>query len=152
MNADLARTFLLSLPHVVETLQWGETLVFWIGDKAIGGKMFALLALDAGAGSRDSPVASFSAGPEQFPDLLEREDLLPAPYMARIHWVAAARWSALTTTEWRSLLSSAHALTSAKLSPRARATFLLPSAQQQRLVAERRRLLRERAAAKQPRS
>ena len=36
------REFLLQLPHVVETMQWGANLVFWVGDKAIGGKMFAL--------------------------------------------------------------------------------------------------------------
>src|ERR1700712_4622216 len=48
MDAERARAFLLKLPHVVETRQWGDNLVFWVGDKAIGGKMFALLNLDLG--------------------------------------------------------------------------------------------------------
>ena len=62
MNADLARSFLLTLPHAVETLQWGETLVFWVGDKAIGGKMFALIALDAPTGSRSTRLRPFRRG------------------------------------------------------------------------------------------
>ncbi len=45
MDAERARAFLLTLPHVVETEQWGHNLVFWVGDKAIGGKMFALINL-----------------------------------------------------------------------------------------------------------
>ena len=47
MDAESTRAYLLKLPSVVETLQWGNNLVFWVGDKAIGGKMFALLNLDA---------------------------------------------------------------------------------------------------------
>ena len=43
MDSESARAFLLRLPHVEETLQWGNNLVFWVGDKAIGGKMFAKL-------------------------------------------------------------------------------------------------------------
>ena len=46
MDAERVREFLLQLPHVVETMQWGANLVFWVGDKAIGGKMFAVLNLD----------------------------------------------------------------------------------------------------------
>ncbi|MGB0123777.1 MAG: MmcQ/YjbR family DNA-binding protein, partial [Silvibacterium sp.] len=62
MNVESLRKFLLSLPHVEETMQWGDNLVFWVGDKAIGGKMFALANLD-----RDSNgVLSFSAGPERY--------------------------------------------------------------------------------------
>ena len=41
MDAERVREYLLQLPHVVETMQWGANLVFWVGDKAIGGKMFA---------------------------------------------------------------------------------------------------------------
>ncbi len=147
MNVDAARTFLLSLPHAVETLQWGETLVFWVGDKAIGGKMFALLALDAGAGSRQRPVVSFSAGPARYADLLEREDLMPAPYMARIHWVAALHWQALSTAEWQELFRAAHAITDSKLPARTRAALALPATQQRRLIAEQRLLLQQKASA-----
>ena len=46
MDAERLRAYLLILPHVAETMQWGANLVFWAGDKAIGGKMFALVNLD----------------------------------------------------------------------------------------------------------
>jgi predicted DNA-binding protein (MmcQ/YjbR family) len=46
MDAERLRAFLLTLPHVAETMQWGANLVFWVGDKSIGGKMFAVLDLD----------------------------------------------------------------------------------------------------------
>ena len=39
MDAERLRAYLLTLPHVAETMQWGANLVFWAGDKAIGGKM-----------------------------------------------------------------------------------------------------------------
>jgi predicted DNA-binding protein (MmcQ/YjbR family) len=73
MNVESLRKFLLSLPHVEETMQWGDNLVFWLGDKAIGGKMFALANL--GADSRG--VLSFSAGPERYHELLEIEGVFP---------------------------------------------------------------------------
>ncbi|MBB5063405.1 MmcQ/YjbR family DNA-binding protein [Granulicella mallensis] len=76
MDVERARKFLLSLPHAVETMQWGDNLVYWVGDKAIGGKMFALIDLGEGL---SKGVAMYSAGPERYAELLEREGLLPAP-------------------------------------------------------------------------
>ena len=83
MDAESLRAWLLTLPDVAETMQWGETLVYWIPDKAIGGKMFAVISL----GSPDT-VMSFAAGPERFGELVERNGVFPAPYLARAHWVA----------------------------------------------------------------
>ncbi len=148
MNADRVRAFTLSLPHVVETLQWGENLVFWVGDKAIGGKMFALLALGSGTGSRSQPVISFSAGPERFTELLEIEGMMPAPYLARVHWIAAERWSVVSPAAWQEHLRAAHAITFAKLTSRLRGTLLLPPSQLQKVVVQRRQVLRERIVAK----
>jgi len=37
-------------PHAAETLNWGHQLVYWVGDRDIGGKMFAMTDLD-GPGS-----------------------------------------------------------------------------------------------------
>jgi len=132
MDAERLRTFLLTLPHVRETEQWGG-LVFWIGDKAIGGKMFVMLPLDRD----DTRVLSYPAGPERYAELLERDGLFPAPYLARIHWVAAERWSVFRNSEWEDELRAAHALTLAKLPPRTRAALALPPARQRRLIAER---------------
>jgi predicted DNA-binding protein (MmcQ/YjbR family) len=144
MDAERAREFLLKLPHVVETEQWGDNLVFWVGDKAIGGKMFALLDLSGGGHG----VGMYSAGPERFAELVEIDGLIPAPYMARIHWVAAERWSALRNAEWEAELRAAHAITLAKLPKRVREVLAMPQREMTRLVAERRKLLTQREAAK----
>jgi predicted DNA-binding protein (MmcQ/YjbR family) len=123
MDAEDARAFLLSMPDVVETQQWGDNLVYWVGDKSIGGKMFALLNLSADA----QGVVSFSAGPEGFAELVEMEGLRPAPYFARIYWVAAERWDALRNAEWQQRLLAAHGIMREKLPPKARrALGLMP--------------------------
>jgi predicted DNA-binding protein (MmcQ/YjbR family) len=153
MDAERIRAYLLTLPHAVETMQWGANLVFWVGDKAIGGKMFALVNLDGDDGlerNKTSPVISYAAGPQRYSELLEIEGIIPAPYMARIYWVAVERWNIFRTTEWEQELSAAHMLTFNKLPPRTRAVLAMPPTQQKRLIADRKKLLAARAAAKTP--
>lgn len=136
MNVARVQTFLLSLPHVVQTEQFAG-LVYWVGDKALGGKMFAMLDLgDAAA----SPIW-FPTAPERFHELLESDGFSPAPYLARIHWIAAEHWGVLRDRAWEDELRSAHALTLAKLSLKTRKMLALPRAQQRRLIVERRREL-----------
>ena len=80
LDAERIRAYLLTLPHAVETRQWGNNLVFWVADKAIGGKMFALINLDDPGGTRLAKAAlSFAASPERFHELLETEGIIPAP-------------------------------------------------------------------------
>lgn len=141
MDAERARAFLLTLPHVAETLQWGDNVVFWVGDKAVGGKMFALVNL-----STDSRgVISFAAGPERAAELCELDDFRPAPYLARAHWVAAQSWGALRTSEWQDELRNAHAVIFAKLPKRTRDVLAMPAKQREAVIAARRKLLSERS-------
>ena len=142
MNVERARAFLLTLPHVTETMQWGDNLVFWLGDKALGGKMFVLINLSRD----DKPVVSYAAGAERFAILVEQEDIVPAPYFARIFWVAARSWSAHREAIWQQEFRAAHSLTLAKLPPKTRALLVLPAAQRKRLIAERSRLRSANAA------
>jgi len=51
----------------------------------------------------------------RFAELIERGDMIPAPYLARAHWVSALRWDTLASTEWRNELVDAHGLVLAKL-------------------------------------
>jgi len=137
MNVELLRAFLLLLPHVEETMQWGDNLVFWVGDKAIGGKMFALANL-----SPDSRgVLSFAAGPEHYAELLEIEGVLPAPYFARIYWVAIQRYDVLSSNELKERLRNAHTLTYDKLPKRVKDVLALPAKGRKKLITERRNLL-----------
>jgi predicted DNA-binding protein (MmcQ/YjbR family) len=151
MYADRLRTYLLTLPHVVETMQWGANLVFWTGDKAIGGKMFALINLDEPhlASGHRPLVISYAVGHVRYPELLEVEGLVPAPYMARIHWVAADRWDVFSTAEWQRELRSAYDLTLAKLPKKVLATLALPTKIQKDLIARRRKILTAKAAKRQ---
>jgi len=136
MDAETLRAYLLTLPDVAETMQWGETLVYWVGDKAIGGKMFAVISLGA-----PSSVMSFAAGPEGFAELVEREGLFPAPYLARAHWVAVERWDTLPARELQSLLERAREIVYAKLPKRTRDVLAMSPAQKKKLIAARRKTL-----------
>jgi predicted DNA-binding protein (MmcQ/YjbR family) len=137
MNVESLRAWLLTLPHVEETMQWGENLVFWVGDKAIGGKMFALANL-----SPDSHgVLSFAAGPERFAELLETEGAKPAPYLARAHWIAIDSYDVFPSSELKEHLRNAHAVVYAKLPRRTRDVLAMPAAERKKLISARRKLL-----------
>jgi predicted DNA-binding protein (MmcQ/YjbR family) len=137
MDSESARAFLLRLPHVEETLQWGNNLVFRVGDKAIGGKMFALLNLDTDSNG----VLSFAAGPEGAAELLEMDGVFPAPYLARAHWVAMKRWNALRASELEARLRAAREIIEAKLPKRTRDVLAMPAAERRKLIVARRKEL-----------
>lgn len=141
MDAEQARAFLLALPHVVETAQWGNNLVFWVGNKHLGGKMFALIDLEPAG----KAIISYAAGAERYAVLLEQEGLIPAPYMARIFWVAAEVWAVHRDAVWHTELRAAHQLTWIKLPAKTQAILHLPAIQRKRLIAAREDTLRRKA-------
>jgi predicted DNA-binding protein (MmcQ/YjbR family) len=127
MDVESVRAFLLSLPDVAETMQWGDNLVFWVGDKTIGGKMFALVSL-----TPDRGVMSFAAGPEGFAELVERDGIVPAPYLARAHWVAVERWSTIPAAELKDLLRHARELIYEKLPNRTKEALAMKPAERKK--------------------
>jgi predicted DNA-binding protein (MmcQ/YjbR family) len=139
MDAEKLRAFLLTLPDVCETMQWGETLVYWVGDKAIGGKMFAVISLGA-----PKSVMSFAGGPEGFAELVERDGVFPAPYLARAHWVAVERWDTLPARELQSLLTRAREIVYAKLPKRTKDVLAMKPAEKKKLITARRKTLQAR--------
>jgi predicted DNA-binding protein (MmcQ/YjbR family) len=141
MDAERLRAYLLRLPHVVETMQWGANLVFWVGDKAIGGKMFAVLNLDDG----QKAVLSFAAGPERYAELLEIEGVFPAPYLARAHWVALKHWGVFRSSELEDLLEHGRRLIYDKLPRKTREVLAMPPSAQRKLLKEKKKLLAARA-------
>jgi predicted DNA-binding protein (MmcQ/YjbR family) len=76
--------------------------------------------------------------------MLEIDGLFPAPYMARIYWVAAERWSVFRSAEWEQQLRAAYDLTFAKLPPKTRAILAMSRTKQRQLITERRKLLASR--------
>jgi predicted DNA-binding protein (MmcQ/YjbR family) len=144
MDAEHLREYLLRLPHVVETMQWGANLVFWVGDKTIGGKMFALMNLD----DDQRAVLSFAAGPERYVELLETEGVFPAPYLARAHWVAIQHWGVFRSEELEELLELGRRLVYNKLRRKTREVLAMPPAVQRQLVKDRKKLLAARASSR----
>jgi predicted DNA-binding protein (MmcQ/YjbR family) len=135
MDAERLREYLLRLPHVVETMQWGANLVFWVGDKAIGGKMFAVLNLD----DDHKAVLSFAAGPDRYAELLETEGVFPAPYLARAHWVAIRDWGVFRSRELEDLLERGRCLVYNKLPKRTRNVLAMSPAAQRKAVKDRKK-------------
>jgi predicted DNA-binding protein (MmcQ/YjbR family) len=103
--------FCLSLPAATLSVQWGEERVY-----KIGGKMFAMLGPKT-----DKPHhLFFKAGETSFHILTQLRHIVPAPYLARAHWVYLERLDALATKELKAYLERAHALAAAGLSKKKR--------------------------------
>lgn len=113
MSTEWIRQHCLSFRNATETVQWGNDLVF-----KVAGKMFAVLALDPG-----QHLVSFKSTPDQFAELTERPGILPAPYLARAHWVALESADALPRAELKTLLRQAYDLVVAKLPKKTQAAL-----------------------------
>ena len=114
MDIESVRKFCLSLPHVTEGVQWENDLLMRIGNK-----MFCVLSLEP----ESDHCMSFKCTPEKFADLVEQEGIMPAPYVARYHWVALERFDALPERELKSLLTTAYELVRDKLPKKVRDTL-----------------------------
>ena len=104
---DWVRIFCLSLPHATEDVQWEHDLLF-----RIAGKMFCVANLEPGL----SPTKiAFKCTPEKFAELVEVEGIIPAPYMARNHWVAMIEIDALRQPEIKELIQDSYRMILEKL-------------------------------------
>jgi len=134
---ERTRAGLLRLPRVAETLQWGAKLVFWTLDKAVGGKMFAVMNVEPAEGEH---VLAFAAGPVRAAALLELDGVLPAPYLARAHWVAVQDWQVFSAAELQVELAAAYGYVSGRMPGRVQRLYALPVKEYRALVRERRTL------------
>ncbi|HTW81007.1 MAG TPA: MmcQ/YjbR family DNA-binding protein [Terracidiphilus sp.] len=128
----------MAIPHVCETVNWGHHLVYWAGDRDIGGKMFAMTDLD-GTGTG---VLWFHCGPDRFHELLEVEGIIASPYLAKAHWVTVERWDVLRPREIEQELKRAYELIFAKLPARTKKVLALPEKERMKVIRERRKLLK----------
>ena len=140
MDNERIREICLGLPHVAETLNWGHHLVYWVGDRDIGGKMFAMTDLD-GSGTG---VLWFHCGAERFHELLEQEGIIASPYLAKAGWVTVEHWNALRAREVEDELRRAHSLIFEKLPKRTKAVLAMPEKERARAIRERKKVLKER--------
>ena len=102
MNVDAIREFCLAFPQATEKLQWDDNLCFKIGEK-----IFVMLGLD-------NPRLCFKCTPESFSELIEREDIRPAPYVGRYKWVMLDRLDALRWSELEDLIRQSYEMVAAK--------------------------------------
>jgi predicted DNA-binding protein (MmcQ/YjbR family) len=141
MDNERIREICLALPNVVETVNWGHHLVYWAGDRDIGGKMFAMTDLD-GTGTG---VLWFHCGAERFHELLETEGIIASPYLAKAHWVTMERWDTLKPRQVEDELRRARDLIFEKLPKRVKAVLTLPEKERAKAIRERKRVVAARA-------
>ena len=139
MDNERIREICMALPHVKETLNWVHHLVYWAGDRDLGGKMFAMTDVD-GVGTG---VLWFHCGAERFHELLEIDGIIPSPYLAKAYWVTLERWNALRPREIEEELRRAHALIFAKLPARTRALLALPEKERKKAISTRKGVARK---------
>jgi predicted DNA-binding protein (MmcQ/YjbR family) len=103
VNIDSIREYCLTFPQAAEKLQWGDDLCF-----KIGGKIFAIAGLD-------NPRLCLKCTPETFAELIEREDIHPAPYVGRYKWVMLDRLDAVRWDELQELIRHSYEMVAAKV-------------------------------------
>jgi len=96
--------FCLSLKGTTTDIKWGNDLCY-----CIGAKMYCVTSLD-------QPLkVSLKVQAEEFAELTEREGIIPAPDMARNHWIFIEKSNAFTVKEWKHYIQQSYELVFAKL-------------------------------------
>src|SRR5579864_9115045 len=116
MNVAWIRAFCMTLPHTTEEILWGDDLVL-----KIGGKMYAAAVMVP-----HKIAMSFKCTPEVFAELVERPGIIPAPYSARMHWVALEKEDALPRAEIKRLIRHSYQLVFAKLPKKKQGELVKP--------------------------
>lgn len=101
-------------PGVTRDIKWGNVLVF-----SVGGKMFAVTPADGSEGGR----ISFKVPDERFLELTDQPGIVPAPYMARMRWVAVLEPRRFATAELASFVLASYVLIRAKLTKKLQAAL-----------------------------
>src|SRR5215510_2257383 len=105
-HIDWVRELCLSLPQTTEDIQWENDLLFRIAKK-----IYCIVPLEPQAAIK----LCFKCTPEKFAELVEIDGIIPAPYMARNHWVAFVDLDALRQSEIRELIGNSYRLVVEKL-------------------------------------
>jgi len=123
MNYDPLRQYCASLPGATIDIKWGTQECH-----CVGAKMFAIFAVERG----DVCAVSFKCDAERFLELTDVPGIVPAPYLARAHWVQMRDPRALAPVQTRVLLERSHALVLSRLTRRERAALGLSNVTRKR--------------------
>jgi len=111
MNLDALRRFCGTLPGATMDVKWGADECH-----CVGGRMFAVFLVEG----REGKSVGFKCEPARFLELTDVPGIVPAPYLARAHWVQVREVGALSDAQARELVAHSHALVMAKLTRRER--------------------------------
>lgn len=105
MNIEELQMLANNMQGVSEDIKWDEHLCF-----SIAGKMFLIINL------HEVPVsASFKIDEEAFEAYCQKPGFIPAPYLARYHWVQVDDINKLSKTEWEQNVENSYQLVAANL-------------------------------------
>ncbi len=113
MDLTAIRDYCLSLPFTTEVIKWDDALCF-----LIAGKMYCVC--HAG----HPFTCAFKVPDEDYEELSTSEDIIPAPYMARVKWVQVRNEGRFSPIEWQQLLQQSYTLVKAKLPKKLRDTLV----------------------------
>jgi predicted DNA-binding protein (MmcQ/YjbR family) len=113
MDFESIRKVCLSFPGATEDIQWEKDLLF-----RVGGKMFAVVGLEP-----EPDNVAFKCTPEEFAELTLRNGIIPAPYLARHHWVSVTDLESLRKPELEKLLRVSYELVLEGLPKKVRESF-----------------------------
>lgn len=106
MDQATIETWVRDWPGVTHEIKWHDDLVFMVA-----GKMFGVYCFQG----KNQGQVSFKVEDERFLEFTDRPHIIPAPYMARAHWVSVLPSAQMPAAEMRPLLRHAYELVRAKL-------------------------------------
>lgn len=112
MKTATVRRLVSAWPGVGEELKWADILVF-----SVGGRMFCAMH------AADARGLAFKVEPARFLEFTDRPGIVPAPFMARWHWVSLAVADALPEAEIKALIRGSYELVRGKLSRKLQREF-----------------------------
>jgi predicted DNA-binding protein (MmcQ/YjbR family) len=113
---EWVRQFCRSLPYTTEKVRWEHNLLFCVGDK-----IYCVANLEPGMGPSK---ITFKCTPEVFTEMIEREGIIPAPYMAHNHWVSVTDLELFRQPELKDCIATSFHLVLAKLPKKTQAKLV----------------------------
>ena len=104
MSIEFLREICTPLAGNSEDVKWGNDLCFCVKEK-----MYCVTSMEGGF------KTSFKCDDEDFAELTERANIIPAPYMARNKWVMVEKSSVLSKKEWTHFVKKSYLLVASKL-------------------------------------
>lgn len=111
MDLEIIRKYCLSFPGAKEEMPWEDHLAFKVGHK-----IFLIYNL----GKENSNRFSLKCTAEKYNELIEEENVIPAPYLARNKWVTFQDGCKIRLKEIKELIKASYELVFSKLPAKAR--------------------------------